>query len=96
VPQEEFEETDRAIHLRIGMSGVPEEAVDVTLLPEMVILRGAKETGSAGPSAADSCPSRPKVLFRKIVLPSQIHTESAVVRMEADRLRVSAAKTESA
>jgi HSP20 family molecular chaperone IbpA len=96
VPQEEFEETDRAIHLRIGMSGVPEEAVDVTLLPEMVILRGAKETGSAGPSAADSCPSGPKVLFRKIVLPSQIHTESAVVRMEADRLRVSAAKTESA
>ncbi len=93
-PQEELQETDRAIHLRIGMSGVPEEAVDVTLLPEMVILRSAKETGSGGRSAADSGPSGPKVLFRQIVLPSQIHTESAVVRMEADRLRVSAAKTE--
>ena len=95
VPQEEWEETDRAFHLRIGMSGVPEETVEVTLLPEMVILRGgAKESGSEAQSAADSCPSGPKVLFRQIVFPSQIHTESAVIRMEADHLRVSAAKTE--
>ena len=69
VPQEELEETDRAFHLRIGMSGVPEETVEVTLLPEMVILRGAKESGSGAPCAADSCPSVPKVLFRQIVFP---------------------------
>lgn len=94
VPQEELEETDRAFHLRIGMSGVPEETIDVTLLPEMVIVRGAKETGSSATCVADACPSGPKVLFRQIVFPSQIHTESAVIRMEADQLRVSAAKTE--
>ena len=29
VPQEELEETDRAFHLRIGMSDVPEETVEV-------------------------------------------------------------------
>ncbi len=76
------------------MSDVPEETVEVTLLPEMVILRGAKETGSTGSGAADSCRSGPKLLFRQIVFPSQVHTESAVIRMEADRLRVSAAKVE--
>ncbi len=78
------------------MSDVPEETVEVTLLPEMVILRGAKETGSDEACAADACPSGPKAFFHQIVLPSQIHTESAVVRMEAGRLRVSAAKTEPA
>jgi HSP20 family molecular chaperone IbpA len=94
--QEELQETDRAFHLRIGMSDVPEEAVEVTLLPEMVILRGAQETGSGEASSVGSGLSGRKVLFRQIVFPSQIHTESAVVRMEADRLRVSAAKTEMA
>ena len=93
-PQEELQETDRAIHLRIGMADVPEESVEVTLLPEMVILRGAKESESGGACAADSCPSGPKVLVRQIVFPSQIHTESAVIRLEAGRLHVSAAKME--
>jgi hypothetical protein len=76
------------------MSDVPEETLEVTLLPEMVILRGAKQTKSDEASGGDSGPSGSKALFRQIAFPSQIHTESAVVRMEADRLRVSAAKTE--
>jgi HSP20 family molecular chaperone IbpA len=94
VPQEELQETDRAFHLRIGISGLADETIEITLLPEMVILRSAKESGNAAPCAADLRQSGPKVLFRQIVFPSQIHTESAVIRMEADRLRVSAAKTE--
>lgn len=94
VPQGEWRETDRAVYVTFGMSGVAAEAIEVTLLPEMVILRGANETGSGVPCAADSCQSGPKVLFRQIVFPSQIHTESAVIRLEDDRLRVSAAKME--
>lgn len=93
-PQEELQETDRAFHLKIGMCGLPSDAIEVTLLPEMVILRGAKEAASGAPCAADSCQSGPKVLVRQFVFPSHVDTESAVIRMEDDRLRVSAAKTE--
>lgn len=92
VPQEELEETDRAVHMKIGVSGIGEETIEVTLVPEMIILRGASEDRSD----ADSYEPRPKVLFRRIVFPSQIHTESAVVRLEADLLIVSAAKVEQA
>jgi HSP20 family molecular chaperone IbpA len=90
VPQEELQETDRAVHVKIGISGVSEETIQVTLVPEMIILRGVSENGSD----SDSYERRPKVLFRRIVFPSQIHTESAVVRLEADLLMVSAAKLE--
>ncbi len=92
VLQEELQETDRAVHVRVGVSGVGDETIQVTLVPEMIILRGVSENGSD----ADSYARRPKVLFRRIVLPSQIHTESAVVRLDADQLIVSAAKLEQA
>jgi HSP20 family molecular chaperone IbpA len=92
VPREELQETERAVHLKIGVSGVGEETIEVKLVPEMIILRGVNKNGSD----VDSYERRPKVLFRKIVLPSQIHTESAVVRLEADLLMVSAAKLEPA
>jgi HSP20 family molecular chaperone IbpA len=39
VPQAKFRETDLAIHLMIGVSGVEDRSIEVTLLPEMVILR---------------------------------------------------------
>ena len=93
-PHEELQETDRAFHLKIGMSGLADEAIEVTLLPEMVILRGLKETASGASCAAGSCQSGLKELVHQFVFPSQVHTESAVIRMEDDRLRVSAAKIE--
>lgn len=96
VPREELEETDRAIHVTIGLSGAADEKIEVTLLPQMLILRGANEDEINGQFEADSGAPRPNVLFRRITFPSQIHTESAVVQMEADLLRVSAAKMERA
>lgn len=94
VPQEKLQETEGAIHVTIGLSGAADEDIEVTLLPEMIILRGAIETDGEGQYEADSFESRPKMLFRRISFPSQIHTESAVVQLEADLLKVSAAKVE--
>jgi len=94
-PQEELQETDRAFHVMIGVSAVADETIEVTLLPEMIILRGASENGCDTQCGTDSYEPSPKVLFRRIVFPSQIGTESAVIRLEADLLRESAAKVES-
>lgn len=82
-PPEELQETDRAIHIRV--SELPDATIDVTVLPECIILKGIRAEG------LDS-----KVLCRQIVLPSQIHAESAVIRLDADFLTVSAAKVEPA
>src|SRR5579863_9009458 len=38
-PQEELHETDGAVHVMIGVSGVGDQTLKVTLLPEMIILR---------------------------------------------------------
>jgi HSP20 family molecular chaperone IbpA len=91
VPQEQIEETDRAFHVVISVSYLPEEIIEVTLLPEMIILRGASEPDN-GQRAAEPCESTRRILLRRIAFPSQVHTESAVVHLEADLLRVSAAK----
>lgn len=95
VPQVELQETDRAFHLMIRVSDVADETIEVNVLPEMIILRSASENES-GAQGADLCPSGSKVLFGRIVFPSQIHAESAVIRLEDDLLRVSAAKLEQA
>lgn len=96
VPQVELQETDRAFHLMIRVSDVADETIEVNVLPEMIILRSAGESESGAQCGADLCPSRSKVLFGRIVFPSQIHAESAVIRLEDDLLRVSAAKLEQA
>jgi len=93
-PQEELHETDRAVHVMIGVSDVADQTIKVTLLPEMIILRGASEDQGGAQDRADSNESRRKALLHQIVLPSQIDTESAVIQLEADLLRVSAAKVE--
>lgn len=95
-PQEELHETERAVHVMIGMSGVTDQTIQVTLLPAMIFLRGTGENQGNPQDGADSEGSRPKVLLHQIVLPSQVDTESAVIQLDADLLRVSAAKVESA
>ena len=96
VPQMELQETDQAFHLMIRVSDVADETIEVNVLPEMIIFRSAGENESGAQSGADLCPSGSKVLFGRIVFPSQIHAESAVIRLEDDLLRVSAAKLEQA
>jgi HSP20 family molecular chaperone IbpA len=96
VPQHELQETDRVIHVRIGVSGMADKTIQVTLLPEMIILRGGSENESDAQSGDSSGESSPRVMLRQIPLPSQIHTESAVIRLEADLLTVSGAKAEPA
>lgn len=91
VPQEELHETDRAVHVMIGLSGVADQTIKVTLLPETIIL---SENQGDGQHGTDSDESRRKALLHQIVLPSQIDTESAVIQLDADLLRVSAAKVE--
>jgi len=80
VPAEELRETDRAVHIRFFE--LPDAMIEVTVLPESIILRS--HAGESGP----------KVLCRQITLPVQIHAASAVVRLDADLLTLSAAKTE--
>src|SRR5579864_2158058 len=96
VPQVELQETDRVTHLMIRVSDVADETIEVNVLPEMIILRSAGENENGVQCGPDVCPSGPKVLFGRIIFPSQIHAESAVVRLEDDLLRVSAAKLEQA
>ena len=96
VPQVELQETDRAFHLMIRVSDVADETIEVNVLPEMIILRSAGENEIGAQNGTDLCPSGSKVLFGRIFFPSQIHAESAVIRLEDDLLRVSAAKVEQA
>jgi len=96
VPQAELQETDLEIHLMIGLSGVANEALDVTVLPEMVILRGASAHENGSQPGAPSVEPAPRVLCRRIAFPAQVHAESSVVRLEDDFLKVSAAKVDPA
>lgn len=96
VPRAELRETDLAIHLMIELSGVADEGIEVTLLPGMVILRGASTDGNDSERRAPSSESAQRVLFRRIVLPSQVHAESSVVCLEDDLLKLSAAKVDPA
>ena len=96
VPQVEVEETDRAFHLIFRVSDVATETIEVSVLPEMIVLRSADENESVEQWRADRCPSGSKILFGRIIFPSQIHAESSVIRLEDDLLRVSAAKLEQA
>ena len=96
MPQVELQETDQAFHLMIRVSDAADETIEVNVLPEMIICRSAGENESGAQSGADLWPSGSKVLFGRIVFPSQIHAESGVIRLEDDLLRVSAAKLEQA
>ena len=96
VPRAELRETDLAIHLMIELSGVADESIEVTLLSDMVILRGASTDENDLQRPAPSCESAPRLLFRRIVLPSQVHAESSVVRLEDNLLKLSAAKVDPA
>src|SRR5579872_3209287 len=87
VPRVELRETDLVIHLVIELSGIADESIEVTLLPAMVILRGASTDENDSKRRTPSSESAPRLLFRRIVLPSQVHAESSVVRLEDDLLK---------
>jgi HSP20 family molecular chaperone IbpA len=96
VPRAELRETGLAIHLTIGVSAVADKTIEVTLLPEMVILRGAREVENDSQYRKPLSEFAPRVLFRRIALPSHIHAESSVVRLEGGVLKLSAAKVDPA
>lgn len=56
---------------------------EVSLLPDMVILRGG---------CVPSSKAAPRLLFRRIELPSHVHAQSSMIRLEDDLLRLSATK----
>lgn len=93
-PQVELQETDRAVHLMIRVSDVADAMIEVNVLPTMIILRSTGNSEGGAQGGADPCPCASKVLFGRILFPSQIHAESAVIRLEGDLVRVSAAKLE--
>ena len=93
-PQVDLQETDRAFHLMIRVSDVGDATIEVNVLPAMIVLRSTGECESGARDGADLCPRASKVRFGRILFPSQIHAESAVIRLEGDLLRVSAAKLE--
>ena len=80
-PRENVEESERALCFQFF--DLPEDAIEVRVLPTMILLRRVGETQPGT-----------RVLCRQIVLQSQIHAKSAVVRRDADLLTVSAAKLE--
>lgn len=95
VPQAKLQETDLAVHLMIELAEVADETIEVTMLPQMVILRGA---GAVEDDSHRRAPfeAAPKVLLRRISFPAQVHAESSVVRLENDFLKLSAAKVDPA
>jgi len=92
-PQVELKETATAIHLLIGVPGLRPEQIEVTLLPEQVILAGASVSSDACGQVHFSEFGTGK-LFRRILLPSQIHVDSAVVILDKSMLKLSAVKIE--
>jgi HSP20 family molecular chaperone IbpA len=96
VPRAELQEADLTIHVMIELSGVANETLEVTVLPKMVILRGASAHENGSQRGAPAFELAPTVLCRRIAFPSQIHAHSSVVRLEDDLLKVSAAKVDPA
>lgn len=94
-PQAELKETDTAFYLWIGVPGLGPEEIEVTLLPEAVILRGTSANEEDRPCQIHFSDFGTKKLFRRIALPSQIHVDSAAVILDKSMLKVSAAKIES-
>jgi HSP20 family protein len=94
-PQAELKETDTAFHLWIGVPGLGPEEIEVTLLPEAVILRGTNADEEDRPCQIHFSDFGTKKLFRRIAFPSQIHVDSAAVILDKSMLKVSAAKIES-
>jgi HSP20 family molecular chaperone IbpA len=94
-PQAELKESDRAFHAVIGIPGLDARDVEVTILPELVIVRGRGLKDSDGANRVHFSEFGAGTLFRKIPIPALVHVDSAVVVFEKNLLEISAAKVES-
>lgn len=95
VPQSELKESDRAFRAVIGIPGLDAGDIEVTLLPEMMIVRGKGLQDLDGADRIHFSEFGSRTLFRKISIPALVHVESAVVACEKNLLEISAAKVES-
>ncbi len=93
-PQAELKESDRGFRLVMGIPGLNPEEVEVTLLPEMVIVRGVGARESDRDERIHFSEFGSGTLFRQVQLPSLVHVDSAVVAFDRHLLKVSAAKLE--
>jgi HSP20 family molecular chaperone IbpA len=93
-PQAELKETDGAFQVRIGIPGLRAGEVEVTLLPETIIVRGKSIKESDGKARFHFSEFGSGALFRKIPIPAAVHVDSAVVTFEKNLLEISAAKME--
>jgi HSP20 family molecular chaperone IbpA len=94
VPQAKLKETDRAFRALIGMPGLEAGDIEVTLLPEMMIVRGKGLEDLDGADRIHFSEFGSRTLFRKIPIPALVHVDSAVVAFEKNLLEISAAKVE--
>jgi HSP20 family molecular chaperone IbpA len=95
VPQAELKESDRAFRAVIGIPGLDTGDIEVTLLPEMMIVRGKGLQDFDGACRVHFSEFGSRTLFRKIPIPALVHVDSAVVAFEKNLLEICAAKLES-
>lgn len=93
-PQAELKETGNAFRARIGIPGLQAGDIEVTLLPETIIVQGKSIKDSAENAQIHFSEFGSGALFRKIAIPAAVHVDSAVVSFEKNLLEISAAKVE--
>jgi HSP20 family molecular chaperone IbpA len=94
-PQAELKETDNAFRVRLGIPGLHVGDIEVTLLPETIIVQGKSIKESDGNARIHFSEFGSGALFRKIPIPAAVHVDSAVVTFEKNLLEISAAKMDS-
>ncbi len=94
-PQAELKESETAFRLLMGVPGLRAADLDITLLPEEVIVSGMGIGNQDESARVHFSEFGSGVLFRKIALPACGHVASAVVIFENHLLKVAAAKVES-
>jgi HSP20 family molecular chaperone IbpA len=93
-PQAELKETDNSFRVRLGIPGLHARDIEVTLLPETIIVQGKSIRDSDGKARIHFSEFGSGALFRKIPIPAAVQVDSAVVTFEKNLLEISAAKME--
>jgi len=95
VPQAELKESEEAFRAVIGLPGLEAREIEITLLPEAMIVRGKGLQDLDGADRIHFSEFGSRTLFRKIPIPAPVHVDSAVVAFEKNLLEICAAKLES-
>lgn len=93
-PQAELREDELAFRALIGVPGLDASDIEVTLLPDLAIVRGKGIRNTDAGERVHFSEFGSGTLFRKIPIPAPVHVDSAVVSFENGLLEISAAKVE--